>query len=562
MSFFLKAQTAVQLIRWKRNVNKFLLDYPPPVNTGKFMTARQAAGLIPDDAVVMSTGMTGTMRPAVLYRAVRTVFESTGHPRRITWITAGGAGGRGRVPGTVEEIAAPGLLKHFVSGHLETARHILDMGAKGQCELSVLPQGTITHLAEAQARGEGFVLSDVGVDTFMDPRVGNGSLVIPGTGTQLVSVQDDQLRYTLPGVSVACVIGSAADEEGNIYQTGAPILAESREAARAARRNGGLVIVTVGGLVPKNESQIFLRADEVDAVVVNPRQEVALAVPQTRPWPALLPGANEDVARAMAKVQVLNSMTKLDPTRSTVDRMLARQAAHLFQRICKPGVRCIIGYGLPQEVGRLIHEGGLGRQMTFLIETGVYGGVPAPGIFFGMAFNPERLMTSAEMFHYCEEHLDVTILGMLQVDEEGNVNVSRKSDDPAKYIGPGGFQNLATCAKKIIFVGAFSARSKLVLEGGRLTLQEPGISKFVKKVDEVTFSAKAALRAGKEVYYVTPLGAFKLTDRGLELIQTAPGIDILRDIQSNAQMTLQIPDGDLPQLGMDIMTGEGFRLSW
>ena len=562
MSPLLKISTVLQLLRWKRNGGKFALDFAPPLGNPKFMTARKAAALIPDGAVVMSTGMTGTMRPAILYRAVREVFKESGHPTDLTWITAGGAGGRGKVPGTVEEVGLPGLLSHFISGHLETARSILDMGANGLCELSVLPQGTITKLAAGQAEGESSVLSPVGVGTFMDPRVGSGSCVVPGQGTQLVEVEGDALRYRMPKITAACAIGVGADREGNIYQEGAPILGESREAARAAKRNGGVVIVTVTRIVPHDPSRIFLRADEVDAIVVNPDNEMALAVPQRKAWPVLMPGAREDLKKATVKVNVLNGMTKLDPPRSAIDKMLARETASIFARVAKKGCRCIIGYGLPQEAGRVIERAGLGKDTTFLIETGVYGGTPAPGIFFGMSFNPEKLMTSAEMFQFCEDNLDATVLGMLEVDGEGNVNVSRKSDDVRKYIGPGGFQNLATCAGTILFVGKFSAREKLELEGGKLTLKETGTPKFVKELAEVTFSAKAALAAGKTVYYVTPIAAFKLTEAGLELVEVAPGIDVQRDIVANTEIDLVIPEGEIPAYGDKVMTGEKFRLSW
>jgi len=562
MSLFLKVSTIVQLLRWKKNVNKVNLDYSPHLKNPKFMTARQATALFPDEAVVMSSGMTGTMRPAILYKAVRANFQQNGHPKNITWIAAGGAGGRGKVPGTVEEIALPGLLKHFISGHLETACKILDMASENQCELSVLPQGTVTHLAEAQARGEMSLLSKVGLGTFMDPRVGGGSCVEPGKGTQLVSVEGDQLRFSMPKVTAACIIGISADKDGNIYQEGAPILAESREAAKAARKNGGVVVVTVTHIIPRNDDKIFLRADEVDAIVVNPDNEMALAVPQKKVWPALLPGAKGDLAKAMAKINVLNGMLKLDPPRSQVDRMLARQTARVFKDVAKPGCKCIIGYGLPQEAGRIIEKAGLGKDMTFLVETGVYGGTPAPGIFFGMSFNPKKLLTSAEMFHYCEDNLDATILGMLQVDEAGNVNVSRKSNDVRNYIGPGGFQNLATSAKNILFVGKFSAREQLTLEGGKLTLDKPGMPKFVKELTEITFSAKAALDAGKKVFYLTPAGVFKLTRQGLELVMAAPGIDIQKDILDNAEIKIQVPDGDVPRYSSEVMTGNDFALSW
>jgi len=172
-------------------------------------------------------------------------------------------------------------------------------------------------------------------------------------------------------------------------------------------------------------------------------------------------------------------------------------------------------------------------------------------------------MTSAEMFHFCEEHLDVTVLGTLQVDSEGNVNVSRKAPGARQYIGPGGFLNLVASARTILFVGNFMARSKLVVIDGRLRLVEPGIPKYVERVDELTFSGKAALAAGKRVFYLTPMGAFRLTERGLELFQVAPGIDVEEDILMNCKARIVLPLGGPPaEIDRAIVTGRGFRLAW
>jgi propionate CoA-transferase len=114
---------------------------------------------------------------------------------------------------------------------------MLDLADANECVLGVLPQGTVTHLAEAQGKGIDSILSGVGVGTFMDPRVGSGSQVVPGLGEQFVTAEGDKLRYRMPKVTVATVIATTADSEGNIYMTDAVIQAETREAARAARKN-------------------------------------------------------------------------------------------------------------------------------------------------------------------------------------------------------------------------------------------------------------------------------------------------------------------------------------
>ena len=52
----------------------------------------------------MSSGIAGNARCAVFFWAIRNCFLKTGHPQNLTWINIAAQGGRGKVPGTVEEI--------------------------------------------------------------------------------------------------------------------------------------------------------------------------------------------------------------------------------------------------------------------------------------------------------------------------------------------------------------------------------------------------------------------------------------------------------------------------
>ena len=565
MGLWMKLSVMKQVVTWVINKGKIDLDYKPSnVNSKKFMTGREAASLIPDEAVIVGCGMTASMRPSTCYHLVRDSFQRIGHPANVTWISAGGAGARGKAPGSVEECCKKGLMKWFISGHHETVTAVLAMADRGEVQLSVLPQGTITHLIEAQGRGEDSVLTDVGVGTFMDPRVGAGTQVEPGKGPQLVEVEGDKLRYRIPKITATALMATYADPDGNVYMKESAIYTEVLEGALAARANGGVVIISVTGVIPRDDAAIFLRADQVDAIVVNPRNEQTLMIPQRTCLKEFTLGQSAPIKPTMERLAVFNKVIKLDPVRGPVDHALARQAAAVFAAAGHPGVRTVIGYGLPQEVGRLATEGGLGPDITFMIETGVIGGTPAPGFFFGMAINPEKLITSAQMFHYIEEHLDVTILGLLQADAAGNVNVSKKSSKVKEYVGPGGFINLVTYARNIIFIGQWMARAQMALVDGKLVIQKPGIPKFVEHVEEITFSAHEALKKGQHVFYCTNVGNFRLTERGVELYEVAPGIDIQRDILDaapGAHIVLPL-DGKVGVLDASIITGEGFQLHW
>jgi propionate CoA-transferase len=80
-------------------------------------------------------------------------------------------------------------------------------------------------------------------------------------------------------------------------------------------------------------------------------------------------------------------------------------------------------------------------------------------------------------------------------------------------------------------------------------------------VDEITFCGPEAVRAGRKVFYVTPVGVFRLTERGIELQSVMPGIDIQRDILDFATARILLPeDARVPEVEASVVTGKGFRL--
>ena len=56
--------------------------------------------------------------------------------------------------------------------------------------------------------------------------------------------------------------------------------------------------------------------------------------------------------------------------------------------------------------------------------------------------------------------------------------------------------------------------------------KEGSISKFVDRVASVSFSAKRAIANGQKVLYVTERCVFRLTPKGLKLVEVYPGIDM------------------------------------
>ncbi len=559
-----KAGLLVHILRWRltwdRRDTSYLPAEPLP---DKFRSARAAVDMIPDRACVISCGIGSNARCSILFWALRERFEETTSPQGLTWIAIAGQGGRARVPGTVEEVGQDGLVSTFISGHTETTKSFLHLAEADKLELHTLPQGEMTHVVEAQGRGEHQVRSRTGVGSFLDPRVGRGSPVTPDAKMQFAQADGDAIIYTLPAIDIALMSAPYADRDGNIYFHDAATITENVEAARAARRNGGLVMVAVCGLIDHDQDAVALRADEVDAIVINPRNEQAGSVPQSKHWPMFSAGANVDEQAAVERLRFINKVLGITPRRSSLEHALARLGAKTFIEEVAADATVNIGVGLAEEACRVLCNYPTRDRITFTTESGPVGGLPAPGIFFGAAINPERLESSAWMFHHYHDHLDAAMLGFLQLDSDGNINLSNRGPRVLDYVGPGGAPSIIESARTVLFIGKWMMGARVSIAGDKLCVDKPGKPKIVERVDEVTFNGRVGLARGKQVFYVTDLAVLELTDAGLVLRAVMPGIDIERDLLANTSARIIVPDDPAPEtVPASVVTGKDFKVAW
>ena len=380
---------------------------------------------------------------------------------------------------------------------------------------------------------------------------------------QLVRADGDELVYTLPAIDVALFSAPYADRDGNIYFHNAATITENVEAARAARQNGGLVLVSVAGLVDHDEATIGLPADAVDAIVINPRNEQTGSVPQLRHWPMFTAGADVDAQEAAAQLRFINKTLGITPRRNQLDYALARLGAQTFADNVPADALVNIGVGLAEEVCQVLFASRLREQITFTTESGPYGGLPAPGIFFGAAINPPQLVSSASMFAHYREHLDAAMLGFLQLDAAGNINLSNRGSRMLDYVGPGGAPSIIEAADTVLFIGKWMQGARVRVDGERLVLDKPGKPKLLEQVDEITFNGAVGLARGKKIFYVTDLAVLELTGAGLTLRSVMPGIDIERDLLANSRAHIVVPDNPAPRtVPASIVTGKGYQLDW
>ncbi len=562
MNLVTKLRVAGQVYYWRMTWNRKDLHYPPPVKDNpKFMTAWDAAKLIPDGSVIANSGMGGNQRTALLFWAIRDRFLKEGHPRNLTVLTVGGQGGRGKAPGTLEELAYEGLNTRLFTAHTETFKGQLHLAEEGKIEIQCGLIGIMTFMFREQVQGRNYFITETGIGTFIDPRVGSGSPVAPADAPQYISVTEDgKLKYTMPLLDTAMFNAPAADPKGNIYFKGSSVIGDAKNIAMAAKKNNGRTLVNVGRMVEEGYDDDYLPSEYVDAVVYWPGTEQTATIKHRKYWNCFTPHSTLPVDEGLSRVRLINHILGIMPTRRPIDDVMARLATKVFADHASKGDYVDIGIGLPEEVARLLHESGVMKKLNMLTEAGAVGGVAAPGVFFGAAINPDKIIPSSDVFDIMYKRLDWVVLGMLQADSQGNVNVSKRGKGPKNHVGPGGFIDLVTCAKSILFCTAWGARSKLEVRGSKVKVIHPGIPKFVDRVDEITFNGQEALKHGKNVYYASQVGAFRLTHRGMELMYVMPGVDIQKDIIDVCSMKIVMPESGKPILvGPEVVTGKGFR---
>ena len=172
--------------------------------------------------------------------------------------------------------------------------------------------------------------------------------------------------------------------------------------------------------------------------------------------------------------------------------------------------------------------------MSLTIELGALA-VSAQGMDFPAAINADCIVDHPSMFDFYDGGgLDICFLGAAQIDEEGNTNVSKFGP---KVVGPGGYVNISSSSKKVVYCGTMTASgAEYEVSDGKLKILKEGkIKKFVKECEHVTFSGKYSAERGQEVVYVTERAVFVLKDGQVVLTEIAPGVDLEKDVLSQME---------------------------
>ncbi|MEN8816222.1 MAG: CoA transferase subunit B [Nonlabens sp.] len=210
------------------------------------------------------------------------------------------------------------------------------------------------------------------------------------------------------------------------------------------------------------------------------------------------------------------------------------QIAKRIAKEVKDGYYVNLGIGIPTLVANYVPDG---IDVEFQSENGVLGMGPFPfeGEEDADVINAGKqtitTMPGASFFDSSTsfgmirgQHVDLTILGAMEVAENGDI---ANWKIPGKMVkGMGGAMDLVASAENIIVAMMHTNRA--------------GASKLLKKCSLPLTGVNCINKV------VTNLAVLEVTDKGFQLLERAPGVSV-EEIQNATEGTLII-DGEIPEM--------------
>lgn len=423
------------------------------------ISLQEAVAMVKDGDILLQGGFGMTGNPVHLMHALAET-----QTKDLTFIgnnvgEAGIGGGR---------LLRNGQLKKMIGSFFTSNPEAVKAAQEGKVEYELLPQGT---LAEALRAG------GAGIGGFFTP-TSAGTALAEGRETKFLNGVDQVFIPSIRG-NVAFVRAWKADTAGNLQY-------------RMTEQNFNRAMATAADLV----------IAEVEEIV---------PVGEIKPEFVHTPGAYVDyLVQATLTLEDLGSSASVASSKKVSESRM-NMAKRALQEL-KKGDVVNLGIGIPTLIADLISEE---DGIILHTENGMLGVGPVPkdgggamdypvnaGKIPVTALEGTSYFDSADSFAMIRgKHIDVAVMGGLQVDEQGNLANWAVPGQP--LLGVGGAMDLASGAKKLIIT--------------MMHTEKDGEAKIVEKCT----LPLTALQAVDMV--ITDKAVFEFVDRQLTLTGIMPG---------------------------------------
>jgi len=430
------------------------------LQTIPLISASEAAALVRSDDVLIVGGFGMTGSPVHLLHALAET-----EARNLTFV--GNNVGEPGLGGS--RLLRNGQIGKVIGSYFTSNPEVVRAAQAGEIEVELLPQGT---LAEAIRAG------GAGIGGFFTP-AGAGTRLAEGMESRLIDGREMILASPIRG-DVALVRAWQAD--------------------------------TAGNLVYRMTENNFNQAAATAANLVIAEAEHVVPVGTLDPNAVHTPGCFVDyLVQAYVQPEELGSSVSVSADHKRVDDSRMAMARAALAELT-PGDVVNLGIGIPTLVSDLIRpEHGIALHS----ENGILGVGPEPESGGAMEHPvnagkiPVTAMPGASYFDSAASfgmirggHVDVAIMGGLQVDQVGNLANWTVPGRPV--LGVGGAMDLASRAGRLIITMSHTDRR--------------GTPKVVQQCD-LPLTAKEVVDV-----LITDLAVFRFVDRRMKLVKLMPGV--------------------------------------
>jgi propionate CoA-transferase len=184
----------------------------------KIVEAREAVAQVKSNSTVVIGGAgAGHAVPDKILKALGDHYKETGMPKDLYLIHPCGVGdndSRG-----LNHLAHEGLVRTSVGGFWGNAPKMVRLAQENKLRGYNLPQGVLSQLMRSTAARKPGLITHVGLNTFVDPRL-EGGKINEITTEDIVEVLrlngEEYLFYKTRPIDVGIIRGTSMDSEGNI----------------------------------------------------------------------------------------------------------------------------------------------------------------------------------------------------------------------------------------------------------------------------------------------------------------------------------------------------------